>query len=97
MIKHIVFFKLKNRSDLFMNVKKLQDSLNALPSKINQIKYFETGLNITDSERSYDLSLISEFDSTDTLEEYRAHPEHQKVVELIKNICDSTAVVDYEI
>jgi len=98
MIKHVVMFKLKpsiadeTRPDYLT---RLKSELDALEEKIPEIKYFETGINVAKSERAYDVVLISEFESLETLEIYRLHPEHLKVVEFIKGICNSTIAVDY--
>ena len=76
---------------------KLKNSLEALPGKIEQIRTYEVGVNIVDSPASYDLVLVSSFDSMEELNIYRDHPEHQKVVELINKETQDRAVTDYEI
>ncbi len=96
MIKHIVFFKLKNENKK-NNVEKLNQALLSLKSKIEVINSIETGINIAHSERAFDLSLIVMLENEQALEEYRNHPEHMKVLELIKEINDQIAVVDYKI
>jgi hypothetical protein len=35
--------------------------------------------------------------TTNDLMAYQQHPEHQKIVDFIKNIAEQKAVVDYEI
>ncbi|MEA3521390.1 MAG: Dabb family protein, partial [Campylobacterota bacterium] len=47
------------------------------------------------SERAFDLSLYSTFDTKEALSEYAVHPEHLKVVELIKSVTIESKVVDY--
>jgi hypothetical protein len=95
MIKHIVSFKLK---DEFTNKASLiKDALDGLPVKILEIKTFEVGINIADTDSAYDLVLVSEFESLDDLNTYRVHPEHQKVVELIAKYKLTSMVVDYKI
>ncbi len=95
MIKHIVSFKLKEEhKDKTQIIKK---ALEALPSKINQIIGFEVGINISDSVAAYDIVLVSEFISLKELNEYRIHPEHIKVTEIIALYKSESMVVDYQI
>ncbi|MCF6366554.1 MAG: Dabb family protein [Bacteroidales bacterium] len=98
MIKHIVFIKLKGVSDDEKNdgLNKLKTALDNLPSQISEIKKFETGINISDASTASDFVLIGEFESKETLEAYKSHPEHQKVLELISSLKGRTAVVDFE-
>ena len=98
MIKHIVFIKLKGVSDdeKMEGLNKLKAALDNLPSQISEIKKYETGINLSDSSTASDFALIGEFDSKEALEAYKAHPEHQKVLELISSLKGRTAVVDFE-
>ena len=95
MIKHIVFFRVDhvNKDEIIQNLK---TGLDLLPLKIKVIKSFETGINISSSNNAYDLSLISEFESLGTLEQYREHPEHLKIITYIADNNISLKVVDYE-
>ena len=98
MIKHTVFIKLKGASDAEKSdgLGKLKAALDNLPSQISEIKKFETGINVSDSSSASDFALIGEFDSKESLEAYKVHPEHQKVLELISSLKGRTAVVDFE-
>lgn len=91
MIKHIVFFKHED-VEVIEHLKKMIDQL---PQTIDEIKYFETGLNISDSKNAYDLSLVSAFSSNEDLNTYRIHGEHQKVITYIVDKGIKTKVVDY--
>jgi len=94
MIKHIVSFKLKDEAkDKTSLIKNL---LERLPSKISEIKYFEVGVNISDSPTAFDIVLISEFESIDSLKNYQVHPEHLKVTDVIRLHKTSSMVVDYQ-
>ena len=95
MITHVVFFKLaENNPEHAQNI---HDKLMTLPDIITQIKHYEVGMNIIESERNYDLALISKFDNMDDLNTYQGHPEHLKVVEYIKSVTQSILAVDYEL
>ena len=96
MIVHIVMFKFRteNKKENIMQVAK---ELNALVEKIEELKSIEVGVDFNGSERAFDLSLYSTFDSKDALGCYANHPEHLKVVALIKEVTSESKVVDYEI
>ncbi len=96
MVKHVVMFKLVPNVDRISGSKQIVETLEQLPGKINQIRYYELGTNFATSESAYDVVLISEFDSVEDLNAYRSHPEHVSAVEKIKHLIQKTAVVDYE-
>ncbi|MFP4369783.1 MAG: Dabb family protein [Candidatus Kapaibacterium sp.] len=100
MVKHLVFFRFKEAAECkpkIVNIAKVKDALEELPGKINFIKDYEVGFNVNESERAWDMSLISSFDDTEQLREYSVHPEHVKVVNFIKQVVHESAVVDYEL
>jgi hypothetical protein len=72
------------------------DGLGGLPGKIAEIKEFRFGKDVIRSERSYDLGLVSSFDDLDALERYQVHPEHQKVLAIIKANISGVVAVDFE-
>ena len=79
--------KLKVSSDKTEISQKIKDRLENLPQLINEIKYYEVGLNLSKSPSAHDIVLVSRFDSLETLEAYRIHPEHKKVLDLKWNLC----------
>ena len=94
MIKHIVFFKLKDSS--LENIADTAKLMRSLDGKVPQLSSLEIGEDFGRSERSYDLSLLSVFSSREDLEGYRAHPYHQEVVEELKARSAAIVAVDYE-
>ena len=96
MIVHIVMFKFReeHKSE---NIAQVQKELNALVEKIDELKSIEVGVDFNGSNRAFDLSLYSTFDSKDALACYAKHPEHLRVVELIKEVTSESKVVDYEL
>ena len=98
MIKHIVFFRLKEQEDKEIKQQQLLDLKNFLESlkdKISWIRNIEVGINYSTRDVAYDLALISDFDSNEDLEKYLAHPEHQKLVDFLNGIKKDVALVDY--
>ncbi len=94
MIVHIVMFKFRHESKE-SNIKEVVSRLNALVELIPELISMEVGVNFTDSERAFDLSLYSTFETKEDLASYAIHPEHLKVVELIKSVTLESKVVDY--
>jgi hypothetical protein len=94
MIVHIVMFKFKNENKE-PNIKEVVKRLNSLVELIPSLKSMEVGVNFTLSDRAFDLSLYSTFDTKEDLGAYAIHPEHLKVVELIKSVTLESKVVDY--
>ncbi|MGE4418474.1 MAG: Dabb family protein [Sulfurimonas sp.] len=94
MVVHIVMFKFKDESKE-SNIKEVAKRLNALVALIPELKSMEAGVNFTDSERAFDFSLYSTFETKEDLNAYAIHPEHLKVVELIKSVTVESKVVDY--
>ncbi len=94
MIVHIVMFKFKEEKKA-SNLKEVQEKLNSLVSKIKELKSIEVGINFNQSDRAFDLSLYSTFDSQEDLKAYAVHEEHLKVVALIKEVTLESKVVDY--
>jgi hypothetical protein len=79
------------------NANKLKNAIEGLLGKVPELKSMEVGLNLNSKPAAYDLVLTSEFDSLETLDVYRVHPEHKKVLDLLYELMDSTAVVDYKL
>lgn len=99
MIKHIVMIRLKEAGSpeaKMENTMKLKAAIDGLMGKIPELKSMEVGLNLNTKAVAYDLVLTSVFDSMESLDAYRVHPEHQKVLELLYELKKDTAVVDYE-
>ena len=94
MIVHIVMFKFKDENKT-ENLKLVEKKLNDLVDKIDVLKSMEVGIDFNASERAFDLSLYSTFETKEDLKTYAAHEEHLKVVELIKRVTQESKVVDY--
>ncbi|MCZ7373134.1 MAG: Dabb family protein [Candidatus Methanoperedens sp.] len=94
MITHIVLFKLKDRSA--GSIKKAKDILSGMKGKIPQLRHHEVGVDVLHSERSYDLALVTKFDSLAELQNYQAHPVHVEVAKYMTSVRESSITVDYE-
>ena len=92
MITHIVLFKLTDRR----NAEKARDILLGMRGKIPQLSYLEVGIDVLHSQRSYDLALVTRFDSLEELQAYQAHPVHVEVSKYMTSVRESAVAVDYE-
>jgi antibiotic biosynthesis monooxygenase (ABM) superfamily enzyme len=94
MIKHLVLMKFKTdiSEEKFSQLEKM---LSAIPSQISEVKGYHFGLDVVRSQRSYDFGLAADFDDLQSLECYQNHPKHQKVVSLLKEICEDMKAVDF--
>ena len=98
MVKHIVFWKLKDEAEgntKLENSKIIKERLESLVGVIPGLIEAEVGINTNGGE--YDASLICKFDDMDALKSYDIHPKHQEVRDFITKIRLSRVAVDYEI
>lgn len=94
MVVHIVMLKFKDE-DKSENLQKVRDRLNALVGLVPTLNSIEVGINFSLEQRAFDLSLYSTFQTKEDLKAYAVHPEHLRVVELIKSTTLESKVVDY--
>ncbi|RIX54020.1 Dabb family protein [Paenibacillus nanensis] len=94
MITHIVLFKLKDNSE--ESVARTAAVLRDMEGKIDVLKSIEVGIDVLHSERSYDISLVTKFESMADLEAYQVHPVHKKVIEHMTQVREASVSVDYE-
>lgn len=100
MIKHIVFWQLKeeaNGNNQATNAQLMKEKLEALNGQIPGLLKLEVGLDFSRTEMSYDVALYSEFAIQEDLAFYDVHPLHVAVKGFVKEVVCSRKVVDYEI
>ena len=94
MITHIVFFKLADATP--EKIAAVRDKLLGMQGKIDLLRHLEAGIDVIRSERSYDVALLTKFDSLEDLQAYQVHPYHAgEVVPFMKANCSSIVAVDY--
>ncbi len=99
MICHIVLFKIKEYSseeEKNSVIESFRSKLLSLKDVISELKYIEVGRNHSINSPSFDICLITHFESLDDLKKYQIHPDHLKVVEFVQAVTVSRAAVDYE-
>ena len=95
MVKHIVMFKLTEKTS--QNMQLATDSLRSLENKIETLKFIEIGTDFLESDRSYDIVLTAHFENQEGLKTYSSHENHLPVVKIMRSLCSSSVVVDYEL
>lgn len=99
MIKHIVFWRLKDSAhgnDGATNARLIKQKLEALQGRIPGLIRIEVGLDFVRAATSSDLALYSELESRAALAAYQEHPLHQDVAGFIKEAVSERRAVDYE-
>jgi hypothetical protein len=94
MITHIALFKLVHANA--ETVEEARKALAGLEGKCPMVRHFEVGVDMVNSYRSYDLSVVAKFDSLDDLQAYQNHPAHIEVVKYMQGVRQSVVTVDYE-
>lgn len=100
MIKHIVVWRFKDEAlgvSRAENLEQAKAAIESLRESIPQVRHLEVGVDIRADHDPCDLVIYSEFDTVDDLKAYQVHPEHVKVAQLIGEMRESRAVVDYEV
>lgn len=94
MFTHIVFFKLKEPTP--ENIEKAKNILEDMRENIPQLKELQVGVDVVHSERSFDVSIITRFDSHEAMDEYQVHPYHvNEVLKNLKPMLEKSAAIDY--
>ncbi len=94
MVKHIVFFELKDNSK--ENKKRLKEKLLSMDGKIDVLQKIEVGINFCKEQRAYDVALLTDFKSEKDLESYIINPYHLDIVAYVKTVITSSKVIDFK-
>ena len=100
MIKHIVAWRFKDEAlgaTKAENLVRAKAALEALRDLVPSVRHLEVGLDIGAAHDPWDIVIYSEFDDRAGLDAYQVHPEHVKVAELIGEMRELRAAVDYEV
>ena len=97
MISHTVMWKFKeeNKEE---NMNTVAERLMALykSGKIDGLRKMEIGKDVSHTDMSYDMVLLTEFDSMEALAAYKIHPDHVAISQFVKTVRTARAVVDFE-
>lgn len=93
MIRHIVMWKFREGTEA--EQEQFLTGLAALQGVVPQLLKSEVKRNVAPG--NYDAVLVSEFESLETLQQYKDDPRHKAVSALCKSIRTDRAALDYEI
>ena len=98
MLKHIVFWRLKDQAEgatRAENGAQIKLRLEALRGKIPGLLKLEVGIDVERSPAAYDVALYSEFTDQAALDAYQKHPDHVAAAAFIGKVRSERVVVDY--
>ena len=96
LLRHVVLFKFKD-SATPEQIKQVEDAFRALPSKIDLIKGYEWGTNVSPENLSqgYTHCFFLTFASDKDRDAYLVHPAHKDFGKLLGPYLDKVLVVDF--
>lgn len=98
MIKHIVIWKLKNKTLPLLaceDALAIKSALEDLQGKIPGLLNIEVGFNYSEKETAGDIVLVSEFESKEALASYQNHPAHVHVGTIVRPRTHDRRMIDY--
>ena len=95
MFRHVVLYKIKE--DRKKDIPQLIANFNGMKGQIPGLVDLEAGADILGSERSYDLALITLFESREAYEAYLKHPAHLPVKAYMGGAKESSVSCDFDI
>lgn len=100
MIKHIVFWQLKdeaNGKSKQENMQLVKEKLMSCANVVPGITAFEVGMATGKLPCTYDVALYSAFESEAALDAYQVHPDHQAIKTFIGSVVSARQCMDYEV
>ena len=100
MIRHIVMWRFADKAfgkTKEENMAHVREALLALRGVVPGMTRMEIGCDISHTDMSYDMVLITEFEDAAALEGYRVFPSHKEVQAYVKQVRTARVTVDCEI
>ena len=94
MIRHIVLFRIKD--EFKDEITQLVKNFESMAGRIEGMLDLEAGQDVLHSERSYDLALITVFDSMASFQAYQTHPVHLPVKKRMHEVRSASVACDFE-
>ena len=96
MLKHVVLFKFKEGTTP-EKIKEVENAFASLPGKIDVIKGFEAGTDVSTENRSEGFThcFVVSFSSAADRDTYLNHPAHKEFGKSLGGCLDKVLVVDY--
>ena len=94
MIRHIVLFKIKD--EYKSEIPQLVENFNGMKGRVEGLLELEAGADVLHSDRSYDLALVTLFDSMASFQAYQTHPAHLPVKKRMHEVRSGSVACDFE-
>ncbi|MGB9626720.1 MAG: Dabb family protein [Phycisphaerae bacterium] len=96
LLRHVVLFKFKDGTSTGQ-IKAVEDAFRALPGKINVIRDFEWGTDISPEHKSQGFThcFLLTFRTEADRDAYLPHPAHKEFGRMLGPVLDKVLVVDY--
>lgn len=96
MLRHVVLFKFKDDASA-EQIKKVTDAFAELPKKIDTIKAFEWGTDISPEKKSqgFTHAFVVTFADEQGRDAYLPHAAHQDFIKIVGPVLDKVLVVDF--
>lgn len=92
MFTHIVLMKVVESKDIHP----VAEILRSMKGKISQLREIEVGINEIESDRNYDIILVTRFDTKEDMDIYQVSDYHQhQVLDKIRPLLAKTVAGDY--
>lgn len=98
-LRHVVTWKLasEDAAERSAQAAEVARRLNALDGIVPQLLSISAGANSLYPDANWDVTLIADFDSVETLEQYVVHPAHEEAAVYIRSVVASRVAVDFEV
>lgn len=95
-LRHVVLFKFKEGTTK-AQMKEVEDAFSGLPSKIEQIKGYEWGLNNSPEglDKGFTHAFFLTFNSEEDRAIYLPHPDHKAFGAVLTPYLEDVLVIDY--
>ena len=93
MIRHIVLFKIKD--EFKDEIPQLVQNFYGMKGRIEGMVSLEAGADFLHSDRSYDLALITEFETREAFDAYQTHPVHLPVKKRMHEVRSASVACDF--
>ena len=94
MIRHIVFFKIKE--DYKDKAPEFAKEFRSMKGRVSELVELEIGEDFLHSPRSCDMALVATLKTREDLDAYQVNPIHVAIKTKVSACCESIAAVDYE-
>lgn len=94
MFRHIVLFKI--REECKAEIPQLVKNFYGMKGRIEGMVQLEAGADILGSARSFDLALVTDFETREAFDAYPTHPVHMPVKTHMHEVMEKSVSCDFE-